>query len=408
MRRLQNVFVSLNAPRRWHASYGVTSLGHKDLLLRYGDESCGTKSILSLLEATEDRISRWKLNKWEFRVPPLLSTKEKEKMLIQLNLLKSFFLEWGKTMHDVRHDLELVSSIGGISKEEVRSKDRAWLLDAISKLRWNNEVNKAKCIRDAFTRLEIYGARDYRILERLAAIYGLGMFNTFQDAFSNLIIEEPSRSRSVQTNNPFTELLSSIVTQNPQISLVYDFLGFNPSQGYRESLRKFLLEAARKRHDLAGAAKGRLLANSARKKVVLFDFVDSHTLLASEDTGYGLPDFLYIHGAHFYLITIASDNYWLRNRQLPHRKQMEGIGRRGSFVLGIPFSDVRIKNVLLPPHYLDKDSIVRLLEGLFDMELDQWSSTFPWVRLYDKQLDEQDADFAEMIRRNRDEEWLTL
>lgn len=395
---------------RMHSSYGTSILDHADLAARveFYPRKTGS-SVLSLLEKTENTIAKWKLNKWEFRIPPLLSSYDKEKWTLQLNILKAFFIERGKILENIKWDKKVVSSLGEIPSGEVLSKNRIWVQEKVSQLRWNGEVDKAKMLRDSFSRLEIFGARDHRILERLCAVYGLGLMNTFEDAFDNCIIEdEITKTRSVVKDNFFRELLKVLVIEYPYISLLYDFLGFNATAGYRTSLGLLLKKGAELKHNLHNHQNGRMLINDPRKKVILFDVMESKSLIAADDSIYGLPDFLYICGSNFFLITIASDNFWLRNRQLPHTKQMEGIGRRGSFVLGIPFCDVRIKNVLLPPNYLDKASLSRLLENVLELSTDKSLLIFPWVNLYEKELDESDLDFCEMVKRNAHEEWVTL
>lgn len=391
-------------------SNALPAFDHRELLSRYSDApSTSSKSILDLLEETEERISLWKLNKWEFRISSLVSGKDKETYLLQLDVLKAFFLERSKVLERTKRDLQQISRLGGVSIEQVRHKDQLWLQDTIAKLRWSGEVNKAKALRDAFTRLEIMGGRDYRILERLAAIYGLGMLNSFESAFTNMIVEDKETGRkTVQRENSFTQLLTKLLQNYPYVRLVHDFLGFNVSSGYRSSLRELLAAAVEERHSVETHVREKLIANDWRQRVILFDFLDSSSLIASNDTIYGLPDFVYITGPHFYLITVASENFWLRSRQLPHKVQMEGIGRRGSFVLGIPLQEVKIKNILLPPKYLDRSSIARLLQEVFGLSTSSISSRFPWFNSYTKELDEKDVDFCEMLKKNVSEEWLTL
>lgn len=395
---------------RLHSSYGISVLDHAGLIARFQDQPRKSgKSLLSLLEKTEYTIANWKLNKWEFRLPPLLVPSDKEKWTLQLNILKSFFIERGKLLKNIKEDIDVVSSLGEVPPSEVRNKSRTWVQEKVSKLRWSGEVDKAKGLRDAFSRLEIYGAREHQILERLCAIYGLGLLNTFDDAFGNFIVEdETTRTRSVIKENFFLELLGMMVTEHPYLGLLYDFLGFNIRSGYRSSLGSFLKKAVEHRHRIAPCQEGRMLINDAQKKIILYDVAESKALIASDDSIYGLPDFLYICGSNFFLITIASENFWLRNRQLPHKKQMEGIGRRGSFVLGIPLSNVRIRNVLLPPNYLDRASLSRLLSDVVDLSLTDSLSIFPWLNLYDKELDKCDLDFCEMVKHNIHEEWVTL
>ncbi|ORC90735.1 uncharacterized protein TM35_000071590 [Trypanosoma theileri] len=385
----------------------MTQLSHKELFSLYHS---GNKSSneLELLEQVEERISKWKLNKWEMRVPPLLPAHEKEVMRRQQELLKSSFFHWGKCRDALNADIEIVSSLTGISKEDVRGKNRSWMQEEAAKLRWMGEVNKATRLRDAFMRLEIYGSRDHMLLERLCCIYGLALQGTFESAFSNYIMEDPlTKKIFVDESNPFRDLISHIIKTYPQIDIIYDFLGFNITEGYRSSLRRYL-ESLLLKTDQETKSKGRLAFGNGKKLEFLFDFCDSRKSLVSGECVQGMPDFLYVNGTDITLIIIASENTWLRNRQLPHRKQMEGIARRASFVTGIPFSEVRIRNLLLPPAYLDKNSILRINEVLFGLSKEEEQKLVPWLMVYDKELDSKDVDFCALVKSTNEEEWLTL
>lgn len=408
MHRLHFAVAHLKAGCRSHASYGVTPLSHVNMKERFTVVDNAT-SELELLELAEQRISTWKLNKWQFRIPPLLSLDKRETLLLQRDILKGLCLDRARQLDSIGHDLELVATLANISPDTVRDKNRSWLQEEMGKLRWRGEVNKAKELRDAFLRLEVCGSRDYQLLQRLCCIYGLGMLGTFEEAFSDtIVVDSVSKKLSVDERNPFIDLLSRIVSNYPHIDIIYDFLGFNPSAGYRDSLGHFLSEILSHRCDKKSTPSGRVLFSNQTTKEVLFDVGDSSKSITSNDSVYGLPDFLYSRGSDLFLITIASSNHWLRNRQIPHAKQLEGIGRRWSFVLGAPFDSVRIKNVLLPPQYLDKNSLNRILDIVLEISPEEQRKFAPWLSVYDKELDERDVDFAELTKTVNEEEWLTL
>lgn len=388
----------------------MAPLTHAEIAAKYSKKT-SEKTELELLEQVEDRIARWRLNKWEFRIPPLLGADVREKLLLQQDMLKSLCLSQNQQLEAVKRDIDVVASLTGTAPETVREKNRAWLQEEASKLRWKGDVNKAKDLRDAFLRLEVYGSRDYRLLERLCTVYGLGLQGTYEDAFSNLIVEDPVTGRAkVDESNPFVELLSHIVSRFPHIDIIFDFLGFNPVTGYRPSLRRFMDEMLRKKNgvDVATPSSQRVVFHSPESKELLFDFGDSKAQVAVDDSVYGLPDFLYMNHSDFFLITVASDNHWLRSRQVPHRKQLEGIARRGAFVFGIPYESARIRNLLLPPNYMDKSSLLRLLEGVLGLSEEQQKASAPWLSLYDKELDAKDVDFCELAQTVNEEHWLTL
>ncbi|EAN87380.1 hypothetical protein, conserved [Trypanosoma cruzi] len=392
---------------RVHATYDVAPLSHKELFSIYQNWD-KTRDELDLLEEVEERISKWKLNKWEMRIPPLLTAREKELMRQQQELLKSIFFDWGKCRDALNKDLELISSITGLPKGTVREKNRAWLQEEAAKLRWVGEVSKATRLRDAFLRLEVYGSRDHRLLERLCCIYGLGLQGSFESAFSNYIVEDPiTKKIYVDEKNSFRDLLAYIIHTYPQIDIIYDFLGFNFIGGYRSSLRRYL-ECMVSRSTEGEKIPGRLVFGRGKPAEILFDFGNSNESLVSGECTQGFPDFVFVKGSDMTLIIIASENSWLRNRQLPHRKQMEGIARRASFVLGIPFSEVRVRNLLLPPTYLDKDSIVRINEAVLGLSKEEQRNLAPWLEMYQKELDSKDVDFCSLMKSTNEEEWLTL
>ncbi|KPI84850.1 hypothetical protein ABL78_6107 [Leptomonas seymouri] len=394
---------------RFHAAYGAKALSHVDMANRFAGHKMD-KDGLVLLEETEKYVANWRLNKWEFRVPPLLNPTERERVMLQQDILKSLCLNHADERKHVLQDIQVIASLTGISPESVREKTRAWLQEEASKLRWKGEVNKAKELRDAFLRLEVYGSRDHRLLERICCMYGLGLQGTFEEAFSNIIVQDVSTGKlSVDESNPFVELQAYIVSRYPQIDIIHDFLGFNVVSGYRSSLSRFLIQCLAAKNDLTNpGSSGRVLLHVSSSKEILFDFGDSRSQIALDDSVYGLPDFMYTRGNDIFLITVAAENHWLRKRQVPHAKQLEGIARRGSFVLGIPFEKVRIRNVLLPPNYVDAASLRRLTEYVLEMTPDAVKKTAPWISLYEKELDSKDVDYCELEKTVNEEEWLTL
>ncbi|RNF11335.1 hypothetical protein TraAM80_00971 [Trypanosoma rangeli] len=392
---------------RAHATYDVAPLSHKQIFSLYRNWG-KTRNELDLLEEVEEKIFRWKLNKWQMRIPPLITAHEKEVIRQQQELLKDLFFNWRKCRDAVDADLELISSITSLPKETIREKNRLWLQEEAAKLRWVGEVNKATQLRDAFLRLEVCGSRDHMLLERLCCIYGLGLQGSFENAFSNYIMEDPTTKKIyINESNAFSELMAHIVNTYPQIAIIYDFLGFNLIEGYRSSLRQYL-QCMISRSSQETTTTGRLFFGTGKPAEILFDFGNSKESLVSGEHVQGFPDFVFVKGADITLIIIASDNFWLRNRQLPHRKQMEGIARRASFVLGIPFSDVRVRNLLLPPNYLDKDSICRINEVVLGISDAEQRILAPWLEMYQKKLDSKDVDFCYLMKSTNEEEWLTL
>ncbi|AAZ12014.1 hypothetical protein, conserved [Trypanosoma brucei brucei TREU927] len=392
---------------RSHATYGAVPLTHSQVTSVYATDG-GKVDELGLLELVEERIFSWKLNKWEMRIPPNLPNDQKELIRQEQENLKQILSGWRKCFGALNADILQISSLTGVPKEVVREKNRTWLQEEVAKLRWMGEVNKAALLRDAFMRLEAFGSRDFMFMERLCCIYGLARQGTFDEAFTNYITEDPvTNDIFVDERNPFKELVAHIVRNYSQIDIIYDFLGFNYSEGYRSSLRRYMEYLQCKTAENVRAS-GRLVTGDKGEHNILFDYCVSRESLVSGDSCQGIIDFLYINGNDVTLIIIASDNPWLRNRQLPHRRQMEGIARRVCFVLGIPPSEVRIRNLLLPPTYLDKGSIVRLNDIVFRLSNEQSNLLIPWLTNYNKELDPKDVDYTALAKTTNEEEWLTL
>lgn len=372
---------------------------------------------LALLEQVEERISSWRLSKWEQRVPVLLSQADKEAAQLQLHNVKTVLLDQAKTRALIDSDMNIVCSVLKVSRDELRLKSRSWLQEEIAKLRWAGETASAKSARDAFLRLEQYGSRDFKFFERLCCMYGLAKLGTFDDAFSNFVVPN-GNSVALCTTSPFHELMAAIVAKYPTIDIVSDFLGFNELEGYRSSLGRYITEGLRHRHgsdttiaSTAGSTSRVLFQRSAggSDREILFDYGNSAALVANGDGRHAVADFVHVRGKDITLVSVASKNRWLRSRQQPHRKQLEGIGRRASFVLGIPFNDVRIRSLLLPPLYLDRASLHRVNTHVVGLDSAHAAAFAPWVELYDKELDvEREADFAELTKSKPEEAWVTL
>lgn len=400
------------------ATYGKVALSHAQVVQRFGEHKSSSKDELALLETVEGRIRNWRLNKWEFRVPVLLSQAEKEAAQLQLHKIKTLVLDHAKTQELIDSDMTRVCRDLGVTKEELRGQSRAWLQEKIAELRWKGEVTQAKAIRDAFVRLEAYGSRDFRYFERLCCIYGMAKLGTFEDAFSNFVVPSNDNNTdggvTLDTSSPFHDLMHLLVTKYPTLDQIFDFLGFNDLEGYRASLGKYMKLALEHKHQSTSSTSSgsRVLFQknaSGADREVLFDFQDSSKTVAATEASHVAADFVHVRGQDITLITIVSKNRWLRSRQVAHQKQLEGVGRRASFVLQIPYEDVRIRSLLLPPLYLDKASLNRINKSVLHLSTESAATFAPWAALYEKELDvARDADYAEMSRVKPEEEWVKL
>lgn len=406
------------------ASYGKTALTHTELVTKYlATEPQTNADELALLETVEERMRGWRLNRWEHRVPVLMSQADKEAAQSQLHTIKTLMLDHAKTHSLMQQDMEAVCKTLKVTPEELRTKTRAWLQEEVAKLRWNGDVALAKNIRDAFVRLEQYGSRDFKYFERLCCVYGLAKLGTFDDAFSHFVVPS-GKSIALDTSSPFRELMSVVVRKYPTLDLVFDFLGFNEVEGYRSSLGRYLTLGLQAKHadpntsstittSPAVAPTSRVLfqheAHLASREV-LFDYRDSARAVADASEGQqGVADFVHISGSDVTLVTVVTKNRWLRSRQVAHAKQLEGIARRTSFVFGIPYDSVRIRNLLLPPAYLDRVSLDRLNRHVLGLDATKVQSIAPWINLYEKELDVgRDADYAELAKTKPEEEWVKL
>jgi hypothetical protein len=142
---------------------------------------------------------------------------------------------------------------------------------------------------------------------------------------------------------------------------------------------------------------------------LFFDFKDSRAALEqSVNVHHGVADFVYFSNSDITAISIATPNKWHRDIQLPHRKQLEGIIRRASIVLDVPPESMRIRNLLLPPAYMDRASLQRINRHVLGMDDSQASAFAPWLPLYRKELDATAIDYIETSKKFPEEEWVKL
>jgi hypothetical protein len=425
------------------ATYGVTLQSHEELIQRFTPakgsplfEMYATKpeaafdKLLMSLEEVEQRLANWPLARWNFRIPVLVSAEEQHRSRAQLARIKSEIRLRLVEQEAARKDLVLVSEITKTPIPELRNKNRAWLQEKVSGLRWEGNVATAKELKEAWVRLEENGGREAFLLERLCCIYGLARLGTFDTAFTNQIVlasEQytqvvppdskffgkvptggPETARNdvkvkIDTTNHFAELMQVLMLNFPSLDILYDFLGYNVTEGYRGSLIKALTMALNHKNGVSAPNKG---PSDAR---VLFQKKNANGryefLFDCKGNGNEGPDLMYGIGGKVVMITIGSDNKWLREVQLPPKRQLEGIARRVCFVMGLPFESAEVQNLMLPPAYLDRQSLMRLSTSL---ETDFHPSIQRWFAHYNKQLDPEMADFAEQSKKHPQEEWVRL
>eukprot|EP00656_Telonema_subtile_P028570 TRINITY_DN31087_c0_g1_i1.p1 TRINITY_DN31087_c0_g1~~TRINITY_DN31087_c0_g1_i1.p1 ORF type:complete len:158 (-),score=14.59 TRINITY_DN31087_c0_g1_i1:14-487(-) len=124
-------------------------------------------------------------------------------------------------------DKNLVASLLTISPADLETKNRAWLQEQVSRLRWEGKVNEAKDVREAWVRLEQYGSRDFRLLERMCTIYGMSRLNVFNHAFSNYLVAEPHTGKMhLHKEGTFQPAIEAVITAYPLIDVCYEFLGY--------------------------------------------------------------------------------------------------------------------------------------------------------------------------------------
>lgn len=410
------------------AHYGVAMLSHTDFLSKYGAApqpasaaaapASFVDKLLPPLERVETVMGAWKLNRWEHRVPLVMhSEAEKELARRQLHELKRVVLSQRGAREAKRRDVEFLCGALEVKPAELAAKDRKWINEKISKMRWKGEVAAAREVREAWRRLEESALSENNILLRLCCVYGLGRMGTFEAAFSNMILPadgataaNPSLRSSASSSNevarldisdPFREVLSLIAAYIPSIDILHDFLGMNTLQGYTPSLATYMLSLLRGRDALVASAteKGgaasfdlgkftrevradvqraaagkasRILYQNAARGEYLFATSTNSTPLSTTNPFLlsaqpaPIADFVHIVGGDITLLAVAADNHYKREVQLANDKQLEGIARRAVFVLSgskesaITFDNVRVRSFMLPPKKIDLASLQRL------------------------------------------------
>ena len=258
-------------------------------------------AVVPKLSLVEDRMISWKMQNWDFRVPALLNTQEKESAIRQLRALQQRARELLTQRYAAKQQMVAVMALTGVSsEEELNGKTRGWVLEQVAAMRWRGEIDKAARLRDAWVALEKQGSQQHALFDRLCCVYGLGMLGTFDHAFANTIREVDvaaarasaavSTAKTVATDkkakkgqqqqttspavlsgpaangggqrclmldssNPFKELLAHVVAYLPTIHVLYDFTGFgyvhsdavgslaasNHGRGYRSSLEEYAI-----------------------------------------------------------------------------------------------------------------------------------------------------------------------
>ena len=448
--------------KRFTAQYGITLQSHEQILRRFSpggtDDVPDARmteappmtgveaqpmteqafdAIINNLEKVEQRLVHWKLNKWDFRVPVLLTGEERYRTMSQLKHIKTEMRLRLVEQERALNDLRGVSEVLNTPITELRYKSRAWIQEKVSELRWQGDIESAKRVREAWVRLEDNGGREAKLLQRLCCIYGLARIGTFESAFTNFIVPaddlqlqkgdaakvesyftghlsgapetaENDFAVAMDRGNPFTELMRLLTKHMPTLDILYDFYGYNVTDGYRSSLGRALkmtLEHNAQGEDYGTNTQGP--RDYGRPDRVMFQRHSADgklEFLFDHRQDYSGPDFVYGNGGRIVLISIANPNKWLRETQLPHTRQMEGIARRCCFVFGIPFEQAQVQNLLLPPSVMDKKSLLRLesIVGPLHPALQSWS------KYYDLELSQDDADYAEQAKKYPEEEWVRL
>ena len=409
---------------RMVSSYNERQLSHAELCRRYPpvgsvSPSAATfaeNSLLPSLEAVEERVATWKLSRWELRVPALATGVQKEHAMQQIFQIRKHMEEQIEIIQNMNADKDvLVRTLGIRSTSELVGKDRSWLQSKVDALRWEGRVSESKAARDAWMRLEQYGARDFRLLERICAVYAMARMNTFADAFSNFIVEDQvSKSLMLEVSNPFEEAVSLIVGSLPTIDICYEFLGWNG--GYVGALKRYMRHVLVSSRVSGSAAQslsgvgGRVLYSSASE--VLFDLSRVDAGDSADEACHSVGDLLFYSEGKASLISVASTNRHDRSLQIPSRRQLEGISRRLCLSLGIAVEDVKVQFVFLPPSALDAASLHRLhrVMGLTDPVgvLAEQGSIPVWASLYDRVLPVSESDYVEIQRKFPEEEWVLL
>jgi hypothetical protein len=397
--------------RRHIAQFGIVPLSHTELLQKYTSPNARcvnfaefTSKVVPQLEALEEHISRWRLGKWMFRVPVLLpSHAEKEAAMTQLDTIKAKWLEYVQRREDVKQDVAVITqSLGmsGATRDVLATLTRTKIHDHITTLRWNGDVDTARKVRAAWERMEVAGASDAHLLDRMCCVYGLLRNNCFENAFGNVIRKNPATGKIVlDRSDALRGAAETILTNVPSMDIYYSFLGYDPA-GYSQALGRYIVTNL--------SAKYKEVEFRTNSTGVVFEAGNHQELLCATST-----KFVHVQaveetqGKHFNatLLLVASSNRYEREGQIPKRKELDAVERRLSFLLGVPPESVRSRVLFLPPAYLDKVSLSRLHEmmgGAFAEEHQHFQGQ------YTKELTEEDQDYTHQRSTLPQEDWATL
>lgn len=467
---------------------------------QFADGEQFARAALPLLERVEDRLALWKRQKWEFRTPALLSPDEKVAATALLRKLQATAEGFGEKRRAYLEDSALAASILGVSIDEMRLQPRAWLQKRVAALRMQGRSEDAKHLREAWTRMEELGGPDYDLLERLVLAYGLGKMGTFDMTFRNTIclaktngsaemsgigadsadaVSHNSGLLKLDESDPLTDLLGLVLTHIPDIHILYDFLGWNnllphsahaEQTSYAQSLGEYMARCLHFQHGSSGvlAPPSATTSSTAEPTLLYSNNASKVYLMRNPPQNLGLDDVRKIQnssanitkassaasyalwsGPTLTIIQQAHPNKFLRQRQLPNPRQLEGMCRRSAFVLGHQLEDVRARTLLLPPSSMDRRSLLRLHAALnpkgsiatltaaekksstttttsaehraakYEAQLyaaemsEEHTKRIPpefrgWVSLYRSDLSSADADYAAVSQTKPEEEWFTL
>lgn len=397
--------------KRFHVAYDFNPQSHADVTRTFANSklSLTLEELLGRLVALESQVGSWNLNKWEIRTPPTLEGVERENFKAQLHLLRKQMIDQADIMAASNGDRNLVASILNMRPEDLDTKTRAWLQEQVARLRWEGKVNEAKDLREAWVRLEQYGSRDFRLLERMCTVYGMSRLNVFNNAFSNYLVTDHTGRVRLQREGTFQPAVEAIVSAYPLIDVCYEFLGFTGG-AYHRGLRKYMIQLMKSKHNgnVSMGVGTRVLCTAAEGKEILFEM----TPVPGETAQHGTGDFLYMNGASITLVSIANPSRHERQLQLPGRRQLEGIARRASLTLGVPANDVRIRLLYLPPNFMDSASLHRLHRAVGHTapidQLVEEGSVPAWAALYEKELDAAELDYMEVAKKYPEDEWVML
>lgn len=416
-------FLLHNSKRHFQAQYGLTLRSHAEMYDKYvvaaqSNKSKNTaiprfdngqdfaKAALPLLESIEDRLAQWKRQKWEFRTPALLSPDEKAAVTALLRRLQSTTESYTAKRRQMLADTQLVHQLtgGATPLAELPYQPRAWLQKHVSNLRMQGRAEEAKTLRDAWLRMEVLGGPDYDFLERLVLVYGLGKMGTFDRTFTNTIRLTPEAEKNAATvdvhseaglitldrSDPLEALISMTLANVPDIHILYDFLGWNEglpytrqndvvnsfNSSYTTSLGEYMSRCLKYKFPEGVVASNNnnsnrsnnnnsnLLFSDNKNKIYLLR-TDENIASSQAQTGVNIsPTFSLWQGPNLTIITKASQNKYLRQYQLPNKRQIEGMCRRTAFVFGYSMDDVRARTLLLPPNQIDRRSLLRIHAAL--------------------------------------------